>query len=199
MSCELCRGALNAAPNATVDTVNAVNAKLGEPCACEQFSMSELSPGLVDDGEYLHYLVPTPEGRLADGHLNPINLVQVDRGGLSVLRQGAKNTEFEQTVQELRPRWQTNKKALEGVMTFPVSVVRYREEQRLCCVYDTALPGKPHHADLMMPALGGELSRTQRDRLQKARIKALVDQIGTNFEPIEQFRAGSLAHLGAAN
>ncbi|WP_431322220.1 hypothetical protein [Rhizobium sp. YTU87027] len=133
---------------------------------------------------------------MANGRLNPIFLVQVDRNGLSVLRENAGDDEFVQTVDELRPRWQTKEKSLEGVMTFPASAVRWLDGERLCCVYDTALPGKPHHSDLMMPSLEAGLSNSERDRRQKKRIKTLVDQIGDNFQSIATFRSARLAHLG---
>jgi hypothetical protein len=147
----------------------------------------------VGDEEILHYLVPTPEGRLDNGHLNPTFLTSVDVDGLSVLRDTAEDSEFEVTLAELRPRWQDRNRSLEGVMSFKTSLVRHAAENRLCCVYDTGKQNKPNHADLMAPSLEGHpqaVSANQLKKLQKIRIKKIVDKIGPSFTPVSEFRNG---------
>lgn len=191
MSCETCRAALSAGPG----RVGRINQALDGQCGCESFSVSPHSPGIVSDPEILHYLVPTPEGRLENGLLNPSFLVQVDVEGLSVLRDGASDQEFELTVAELRPRWRDKNRVLEGVMSFTAEAVRYESEAcRLCCVYDSAMPEKPHHADLMAPELPA-LSKSQLERQRRARLKMIVDKIGNSFTDARSFRQGRLSHL----
>lgn len=191
MSCEVCRGALSEEPG----RVGRINNCIEHICGCELYAVSAHSPGTVEDTETLHYLVPTPDGRTEEGYLNPTYLLSVDTEGLSVLREGADDKEFENTLEELRPRWQNNSKSLEGVMSFKVSAVRYFNETRLCCVYDTGKAHKPHHADLMAPAISGVVSNSELKRRRRQRLKLIVDQIGNNFEAPSSFRNGRLAHL----
>ncbi|WP_146030401.1 hypothetical protein [Thalassospira sp. GB04J01] len=191
MSCEACRAALSA----TEDKVNEVNKCTSEPCGCEKYRASENSPGPVLDEETLNYLVPTPDGRTESGHINPLFMNQVALNGLSVLRNTASNSEFELTIKQLRPRWESKERKLEGIVSFDARSVRYLEGKRLCCIYDTALPDKPNHADVMSaPWTGPEqvLTRRQLSQRKKIVIKEIIDQIGTNFSSAASFRDGSL-------
>ncbi len=193
MSCEACRKALSSESG----RVSRINRCVEQPCGCEAYSVSNYSPGCVDDDETLHFLVPTPEGRTENGYLNPTFLISLNTEGLSVLRDSADDVEFEATVSELRPRWEDRKRSLEGIMSFKASAVRHLMGQRLCCVYDTGMPGKPNHADLMAPSLDEAAagSRTELKRLQRARVKQVIDQIGNSFTAADVFRDGRLAHL----
>ncbi|PJR13987.1 hypothetical protein CEJ86_19805 [Sinorhizobium meliloti] len=142
----------------------------------------------------LHFLVYTPEGRSENGKLNPALLMQADKEGLSVLRGRAADAEFEETMKALRPRWQTNGRSLEGIITFAAGDVRYTAGERFCCVYDTGMEKKPWHADLMLPEVKAE-SNSQAKKLRFLRLKALVDLIGNDFSDMKDFRGGRLAHL----
>jgi hypothetical protein len=194
MTCEACLAAFAVSP----DKVDAVNKASSEVCGCEQFSVSHYSPGPVMDDEVLHFLVYTPEGRSENGKLNPALLMQADKEGLSTLRGGAGDEEFEDTMDELRPRWATKDRLLDGVVTFPVASVRYKDGGRFCCVYDTGLPRKPWHADIMLPSLSAE-SASMLKRLRYARLKQLVDLIGDQFTTMDVFRDGRLAHIGTGS
>lgn len=192
MSCEACRAALSA----TEDKVRKVNNCMSEPCGCENYSVADNSPGPVQDNEVLNYLVPTPEGRTENGHINPLFLNQVTVNGLSVLRDSAANSEFELTILELRPRWQSKQRELEGVISFKAKDVRYLGDARLCCVYDTALPDKPNHADLMATPLIEQdetVTNSELKKRKKVKIKAIIDQIGNNFSSASIFRDGILS------
>ena len=154
-----------------------------------------LSPGLVADNEFLHYLVPTPKGLMENGFLNPVYVEQVDRNGLSVLRERAADEEFLLTLDQLKELWSKSGRELHGVMTFLTSEVRYEEDARLCCVYDTAETGKPSHAELMAPDMRvqfPDLTKGEIKHKKHARIKRIVDKIGTQFEPATTFREGRL-------
>lgn len=192
MSCEACRGALSSEPG----RVDRINKCTEQTCGCEAYSVSDHSPGCVSDDEILHYLVPTPEGRTENGFLNPTFLISLFTDGFSVLRDSAKDIEFVLTVAELRPRWQDKGRSLEGVMSFKASVVRRLDSNRLCCIYDTGMPDKPNHADLMGPSLDEpKISNTELKRKQRERIKQIIDQIGNAFTQATEFRDGRLAHL----
>lgn len=194
MSCAACIQALAV----EVDRVSSINSIPDIPCVCEQYSLSPLSPGPVVDDENLHYLVPTPNGLLENGYLNPTFVQQVEKNGLSVLRALAIDDEFELTVSQLRARWSQTGRKLHGIMTFAAGSVRYDNEDRLCCVYDTAEEDKPGHAELMAIDISHKmtgLTKSQIKQMREARIKKIVDRIGSNFESVATFRSGNLLHL----
>ena len=142
------------------------------------------------DHEKLFFVVPHPDG-LLDGKPHPSFLMQLDGNGLSVLREGAGIEEFEQTLTELKDRWAAKARKFHGVTTFATAKARFVDDERLCCVYDTALPGKPNHADISAPTLQ-EASGGALKRLQRARIKKFIDNAFVEFEPAASFRDGAL-------
>jgi hypothetical protein len=119
--------------------------------------------------------------------------MQIDRGGLSTLRSNADTGEFEQTLAELRERSRVagKERYLQAVCVFKVSSVRYEDNHRFLCVYDTPLVGKPNHADIMAPLVTAE-SRTQAKKLEKARYKKLIELIEEHLVEPSQFRDGAL-------
>lgn len=159
------------------------------PCGCEQSSVSELSPGVVGDEEELHFLVCDPGGML-DGRLNPDFLRQLDKDGLSVLRGAAGNEEFTLTLAELKPRWAERVRRFHGVATFRAGQVRFENGERICCVYDTALEGKPNHAVVAGPEFKGN----DRKKLIARRKKYIID-VMKRFETASEFRGGFLLSL----
>lgn len=159
------------------------------PCGCEKTRLRCASPGIVKDDEELFFMVPHPGAMLGD-KLNPTFLTQVDENGLSTLRQAAKLPEFDQTLSELKERWEPKARKFHGVAVFKTSKVRYAGNERMCCVYDTALPGKPHHGDIAGPKLEAS-SKSALERLKRARLKQLVDAVD-RFEPAATFRGGAL-------
>lgn len=159
-----------------------------EVCGCERVSVSRLSPGPIKNEEELHFIVPHPDG-LLNGKLNPTFLTQIDRNGLSILRGDAQDSEFEQTLNELKERWAPSARKFHGVATFSAANARYDKELRLCCVYDTGLPGKPHHGDIAGPALTAE-SNSAMERARRKRIKCIIDNAVTRFEAAATFRGG---------
>jgi hypothetical protein len=189
MGCSGCREALQGSGT----FAERIHKACADKCGCEKHSLSELSPGVVSDHEALHFVVSDPEGIL-DGGINPMLLQQVHSGGLSVLRENATTEEFVHTLDELTTRWADKARRFIGVASFQCSQVRYAKSDRLCCVFDTALPGKPHHADIVGSLLPVE-SRSATERLRKARTKSLVDAIGQSFEAATSFRAGALARF----
>jgi len=169
-----------------------------EICGCEKYS---LTAGKVHDDETLHFIVSDPDG-IINGFLSPTLAMQIDSGGLSTLRSSAADGEFIQTLRELRSRWGGARQFI-AVQKISVKNVRYHETGRLCCVYDTALPGKPKHADIIGPdieALEGDvpLSKSQLKKQQKRRIRQFIEKAGSDFESPAGFRNGLLAGLDDA-
>jgi hypothetical protein len=146
MTCEACRAAV-AHPIAT-EIAARLHAACVAVCGCENFSLSDHSPGRVDDSELLDLIISDPQS-IQDGKLpHPSALVQIDRAGLSVLRDRAANEEFEQTIRELKDRAEMNGKErfFHGICSIRTAGIRGDAENRFLCVYDTALRTKPNHA-----------------------------------------------------
>jgi len=192
MSQDQCRAAFAHQPEKEIATQ--VHRATAAICGCEQFSMADNSPGPVQDPETLHLIVSDPTD-LDDGYLSPASLVRLDTSGLSVLRDSAANDQFEQTIQELKARSaQANKKrSFLGVCMFSAHTVRYQNGDRFVGVYDTALPNKDHHADIVGPCLATMLglSNRQAEKAKRKRIKELIGLVGRCFESSRTFRTGA--------
>lgn len=162
--------------------------------------MEDTSPGRVSDGELLNLVVSDPNSLLPDGSLNPAMVVQIDLGGLSCLRGAAEDEEFRLTIDQLKTRSAAagKQRFLHGVCIFPASTVRYDNDSRLLGVYDTALPDKPHHADMIAPDLHPitTLSKTQKEKENRRRYKRIIELIGATLVPARQFRGGQFATYG---
>ncbi len=187
MSCEKCRAAVDG----TGSLGERMDAATDVICGCERVSVSDLSPGPIRDEEELHFIVPSPDGMI-NGKPNPTFLIPLDNDGLSILRGAAADNEFQQTLQELTARWSPKARRFHGVVTFDARKVRYVADSRLCCAYDTALPGKPHHGDIAGPAIKEDTKSATR-RQQERRIKHLIDTAMIRFETATAFRDGVLS------
>jgi hypothetical protein len=167
-------------------------------CGCENYSISDHSPGPVADNELLHFVVSDPKA-LLNGSLNPTIMMQIDFGGLSTLRDAASNDEFDITIKQLKNR--ANSADAEwyffGVCTFSVSTIRHENNERFLCVFDTGLPDKPNHADVMGPDLAAmsnpPLSKREQEKRNRARIKRMIDKIGPVLTGASRFRLGVFA------
>lgn len=172
-----------------------VHAAANTICGCEQFAFSAASPGIVLDSEVLHYVVSDPRSLLPSGHLNPAFLMQIDRGGLSVLRDRSDSLEFELTFSQLQKTAESANSEwyFYGVCSFTAERVRYRGSDRFLCVYDTPLEQKPNHADLMAPLIDAD-SKTARIKAERIRQKELVQLIGSTIISARDFRGGEFSH-----
>ncbi|WP_340583871.1 hypothetical protein [Brucella pseudintermedia] len=153
--------------------------------------MDARSPGVVSDNENLHFIVRDPDGLLDNNLLNPVFVQQLFRNGMSVLREAASDDEFRLTVTELQQNWIPKNKRVHGMLTFRAMAVRYQDDHRLCCVYDTSLDNKPNHADMMAPKIKdvpGTPLRIVKERI----VKALIDKMGNDFTPAADIRGGIL-------
>jgi hypothetical protein len=187
MSCEICRAALE---TLVEERVASVNQAINPPCECEKFSTSQYSPGLVRDEEVLHFLVPSPDG-LTGGYVNTAFAMNVDSHGFSVIRDAAADDEIVEAIKLVRNNWEKKGRVLEGVISFPAGRIRSAVEPRLCCIYDTGEPGRPHHAELMATELlDRTLTNSQRKNAKRERLKLIIDLIGNQFTPAATFRAG---------
>jgi hypothetical protein len=111
--------------------------------------------------------------------------MQVDRGGLSVLRDGASDEEFEITYGEMKRGSDAKGKEryFHGVCSFHADRVRYHRNSRFLGIFDTAIERRPHHADIGGPPMG------RKD--QERRWKTVIDIIGPSLVPVDAFRGGT--------
>jgi hypothetical protein len=151
---------------------------------------------LVSDNEILNLIITDPNHLINGVELNPALAMQIDRGGLSTLRDLASNDEFSLTIQELRARSASNgdERFFHGVLAFEAGKVRTVGGERFLCVYDTGMENKPYHADIMAPPVSGE-SKSQISRAQMARYRKLIEVIGPSLVPAERFRNGAFAEF----
>nr|WP_278437084.1 hypothetical protein [Brucella anthropi] len=156
--------------------------------------MSDLSPGPVQDDENLHFFVRHHDGLSENGHVNRTFVLQALKNGLSVLRNSAADSEFHQTIEELQANWIPKGKKVHGIITFKAASVRYNEDQRLFCVYDTGLPGKPLHADIMAPTLKDEPGLSSKALKERA-LRVLIERMGKVFTPASEIRGGAFKAL----
>src|SRR5690606_26595221 len=118
----------------------------GENFCCEQHAAPG-SPGVVSDNEYLNFLLFDPQQVFPDKTLRPEGLVQIDRAGLSVLRDGAADDEFLLTMEQLHSNGK--QREFHGVARFQAGSIRHLGDERSLGVYDTPLPGKINHCDII--------------------------------------------------
>jgi hypothetical protein len=184
-SCRACRAAAHWEPSS--ERALKAHSACSEAFACERFKLGRNSPGPVADAEYVHLLITDPQALdPRSGKILPVILKQIDAKGVSVLRERASNQEFRLTFVEMRrgsdakgqPRY------FHGVCRFLTGSIRARGGTDRIGIYDTALPGRRHHADVLAPPLG-----TRRDR--EARTKRLIDLIGPSFIGVAKFRDGA--------
>lgn len=189
-SCRLCREAF---ADATEERANRVRSTSLSDCQCEKYSSSRGSIGRVADHEKLVLVLSDPNSLLPTGLIHPGAVNQAFVSGLSTLRDGAADDEFELTIHELKEssRLKGRERYFHGVKHFAADAVRFgAENSRFMCVYDTPLPGKPHHVDIMAPSL--ELSNKEIER----RKKELITRMGSLTMVCREFRDGRFTHLG---
>jgi hypothetical protein len=197
MTCEECRAA--AAHDNDQEIASKLHAASSDVCGCEQFRLAANSPGPVKDDEILDLILSDPQSIQNGRSPHPGILVQIDTFGLSVLRDSAANDEFEDTIIELRDRSKERGKErfFHGVCVFQAAEIRSEGTERFLCVYDTALPKRPHHADVFGPDLSAmasdKISRSEHERQKRARIKKLIERIEGKFVSATAFRHGAFA------
>lgn len=110
------------------------------------------------------------------------------------MRSQASIGEFQQTLEELQRRSKEagKERYLHGVCVVQVSDVRYENNTRFLCVYDTPLAGKPYHADIMGPLIAGD-SKSQVKRNKYERYKKLIEVIESTLTAPDQFKNGALS------
>ncbi len=120
-------------------------------CECEKHRMSAHSPGPARDTEQLTRFVFWPLHMRSNGQIKPALFSHVETKGCSVQRElRASGAELESLVSEMLRR--DAERAWRGVLLGACGDVRNirvgDSEQRAICVYDTALPANPAHAEM---------------------------------------------------
>jgi hypothetical protein len=183
--CRACRSAAHFEP--AQERATRVHRACENPFACERYKLGRGSPGPVSDAEYLNLVITDPQAiDPRTGKLLPILVNQIDRGGLSVLRDAATIAEFDVTFAEMKKSSDAkgNERYFHSVCRFLTFSVRLENQARHLGVYDTALPGRPHHADILAPP-----PASRRD--QEARKRRIIDKIGPSLIAVADFRGGT--------
>ncbi len=176
----------------TYDDTNRVKAinDLAPDCACESRSMSKYSPCIVSNHEVLARFVFSPIHCKKDGTIKPAAFSHVYEKGCSIQRD---------TIAQPAEILAFAKKCLEGrtdlvwvgVICAHCETVRSisieRSERRAVCVFDTAEPSNPAHAELCQT----HYVIDEADRIELRR--KLFSAFG-NGKPIpaSEYRAGSV-------
>jgi hypothetical protein len=201
MSRENCLAALSSVPPETI--AEQLHKATSELCGCEAYRLGDTSPGRVADDEILNLIISDPSSLMPDGSLHPSLLLQLDRGGVSVLRDCAADDEFALTLSELSARSAAAGRAryFHGVCAFAASTVRHDQGARLVGVYDTSLPQKPNHADMIAPDTHADTgaSNKQKEKDQRKRQKRVIELIGPSLVSARQFRAGAFVKFAKSS
>jgi hypothetical protein len=125
-------------------------------CICERVTVGRHgSPSPVRSSEILHSVLIAPAD-LENDQIAITVITHAEKNGMSVLRDGASNEEFRQTI-NIRRQDNANRH-FHGVASIRCAEVRALNlppnandplrRERLYCVFDTDLEGRPHHADI---------------------------------------------------
>lgn len=183
--CRLCR---LAAAREDSERVAAIFACSDEAYVCEECCASRFSPGRIQDGETIHFLVTDPQTvDPRSGKLLPSAVLQMHRGGLSVLRDCASNAEFQITFNMLKTSSDAKGKERywHSVSSPQVRSVRYNANNRCVAVIDTGYKERPAHADIIAPLL----ERREREK----QTKHLLSTMDAHLSAVAVFRGGAFA------
>jgi len=171
-------------------------------CRCQGVSVSEHSPGRVEDAETLIRILVAPQHiDRKTGLPRAAALTHAETIGLSVLRDRATNNEIlslaTRLVQNARSNQANPDKAKKvgvfGVLRMACNAVRaFRWEMEVkpsYCVYDTALEQWRSHADAFQRVAGA------LDGVPDARRNALFELVRGGFVSVREFRHGLLKGL----
>ena len=134
-TCKLCRAAASHEP--VFERALKLYQASGDSFSCETFRLNRFSRGPVNDGELLNLFVSDhPEtSRLGDGTIHPGNLARLGSGGVSVLRDGADDQEFQITLSMLAETWRVSGKeqSLGGVFQILSATCPILGERQVGC------------------------------------------------------------------
>lgn len=141
---------INQRTSKDVKRVNKINAA-APGCACEKHRMSKHSPRTVEESEQLARFVFSPmHVNRKTGEIMPSIFSHVHEKGCSIQRDSVAGTN---EIGKFVESFLSNKsdRAWVGVLTSPcqnVRGIRVETDARGVCVYDTAEPGNPAHAEM---------------------------------------------------
>lgn len=169
-------------------------------CRCQNFSLSKHSSGPVQADEILIRVLVAPQHMNKRGRPRAAALSDAERGGLSVFREHqATNDEIRRVAKNLVDKARASqgdkadKAGVFGVLRIPCSVIRACQaddsDSPAYCVYDTALPDIPSHAEAFQRV------HEVDDGLRDARRNKLFADIQSEFVAVHDFRNGLLVDL----
>lgn len=197
MSCPTCQATF--ASLTSIDrTEHAFRLDQEEPeCRCQRVSVSEHSPGPVDDMEALVRIVIAPQHiHRKTGLPKASVLTHAESIGMSVFREGLATNEERLSAAAILV--QNSRKANPTSGVFGLLRMKCEMLRTFCwkddtipsyCVYDTATKDAPAHADTFQQV--ANVPAGVRD----ARRAALFDQVKAGFVSVSEFRGGLLKDL----
>lgn len=199
MSCAECRATFVALDEA-VDPEKSRAVRLDEAqpeCRCQAVSVSAFSSGPVKDEETLIRILVAPQHVDKKGRPRAAALSDAERGGLSVFRDAQAKDEEIRTVAEglVSKARSTNgaKAGVFGVLLMQCAIVRScrgESDDAACyCIYDTALPDSPGHAETFQRV------SDVAEPVREDRRRVLFGLVKERFIPVGQFRNGLLLDL----
>lgn len=148
---------------------------------CEQCSVSEHSPGPVENDEILTKLIVDPI-HFDNGIVSPAAFTDAYTLDLSLFRENyAGDAELQLAINQIKATGQKKdpiqKRQIVAVMHASAAAVRQLQleepNERMCLVYDTAEADKPAHASIFTPSRARKSKKDQR-----AIRRALLDVFG---------------------
>jgi hypothetical protein len=151
--------------------------------------MSVHSPSRVANTETLHFLASDPQTvDPRSGRLLPLAVAQVNKGGLSVLRECATDQEFVSTIELLvaASRAKQQNRYLHSIRHVTTESIRTHDGRRFLGVIDTGYRDRPAHADIFGSKPSGRMA-------QEKQTMILLSKLDANFTLTSNFRRGVLS------
>jgi hypothetical protein len=196
-----CRATFAALKSDEFKNCRAVHLDEKQPnCRCQQLSVSEFSIGPVENREKLLRLLMAPQHHGKNGQPKASALTDAERNGLSVFRE-AQATDDRRVATGLVNRAREGQSDIKkkakigvfGVLNMTCSAIRQfirESELRPCyCVYDTAQPDIPSHAETFQCVASVDQAVCEDRRRQ------LFTIVQPTFVPVADFRKGLLKDL----
>lgn len=145
-----------------------------ENCGCEKFSIGENSPGVVSSDEELVRFHFSPNDFGDDGSLTTLAFSDVTSLGLSVTRDQATNQQMQDAIsarlKRLPPEgeWVSVSIAQTGSIKSIFRNQPQKDPERAFCVYDTAEPDNPLHAEVCQTKAGRKFRADLRNAFNAA-------------------------------
>lgn len=207
--CESCRGTFDLKPqnDKYAEEIDSAHPN----CACQKFSLSPYSPGIVDDSEKLYRMIILP-GDLDDKEkLTFESIKSTYKNGLSVFRECASDADITNLAEDrlyIKPTQQ--RRSVKGLIALSAAEVRELDHETIgapFCIYDQTVQRKfdkslPHvgtHVGIFQRILAPKTPSRKEKHQQACEVLFEYMKDPTRWIDAEEFRDGFLARLNAAS